>query len=105
MLISNTYDHLRNHAFIYERHKGWRLSPVYDANPTPTEIKPRILSTSITFDDPTASLDAALSVAKDFRIEAARAKEIVKEMKDNEDKSTFIGWDMVLKKFTLKRFK
>ena len=33
------------------------------------------------------------------------AKEIVKEMKDNEDKSTFIGWDMVLKKFTLKKFK
>ena len=83
VLISNTDDHLRNHAFIYERHKGWRLSPVYDANPTPTEIKPRILSTSITFDDPTASLDAALSVAKDFRIEAARAKEIVKEVADS----------------------
>ena len=83
VLISNTDDHLRNNAFIYERHKGWRLSPVYDANPTPTEIKPRILSTSITFDDPTASLDAALSVAKDFRIEAARAKEIVKEVADS----------------------
>tara|TARA_B110000495_G_C22915694_1_gene534867 strand:- start:79 stop:222 length:144 start_codon:yes stop_codon:yes gene_type:complete len=33
------------------------------------------------------------------------AKEIVKQMKEYENKSTFLGWDMVLKKFTLKKFK
>jgi len=27
VLISNTDDHLRNHGFLYERHKGWRGGP------------------------------------------------------------------------------
>lgn len=34
MAISNTDDHLRNHAFIYQIN-GWKLSPVYDINPVP----------------------------------------------------------------------
>jgi serine/threonine-protein kinase HipA len=80
VLISNTDDHLRNHGFIYKRHKGWRLSPAYDMNPTPVEIKPRILSTAIDLDDSTASLDTALSVAKEFRLDKARAHEIVEEV-------------------------
>jgi serine/threonine-protein kinase HipA len=47
VLISNTDDHLRNHAFVYVGTSGWRLSPAYDLNPVPTDIKPRMLSTSI----------------------------------------------------------
>lgn len=27
IMIANTDDHLRNHGFVYERYKGWRLSP------------------------------------------------------------------------------
>lgn len=80
VLISNTDDHLRNHGFLYERHKGWRLSPAYDVNPTSVEIKARLLSTSIDFDDPTASIDLALSVIDDFRIKKTRAQEIIKEV-------------------------
>lgn len=80
ILISNTDDHLRNHAFIYEREKGWRLSPAYDMNPTPIEIKPRILTTAIDLHDRTASLDLALSVARDFRLSLDQAKEIIKEV-------------------------
>jgi serine/threonine-protein kinase HipA len=80
VLISNTDDHLRNHGFLYERHKGWRLSPAYDINPTPVEIKARMLSTSIDHDDPTASIDLALSVIDEFRIKKARALEIIKEV-------------------------
>jgi len=80
VLISNTDDHLRNHGFLYERHKGWRLSPAYDLNPTPIEIKGCLLSTPISFDDPTASIDLALSVVDDFRIKKTRALEIVKEV-------------------------
>ena len=38
VLISNTDDHLRNHGFLYERAKGWRLSPAYDLNPVPVEV-------------------------------------------------------------------
>ncbi len=80
ILISNTDDHLRNHGFIYERHTGWRLSPAYDMNPTPAEIKPRILTTAINLNDSTASLDLALSVAKDFRLSQGQAKAIIKEV-------------------------
>lgn len=80
VLISNTDDHLRNHGFLYVRHKGWRLSPAYDVNPTPIEIKARMLSTSIDYDDPTASIDLALSVINEFRIKQTRALEIIKEV-------------------------
>ncbi|MCW8452617.1 type II toxin-antitoxin system HipA family toxin [Legionella quinlivanii] len=80
ILISNTDDHLRNHGFLYERHKGWRLSPAYDVNPTPVEIKARILSTSIDYDNPLASIDLALSVIQEFRITKVRAIEIIKEV-------------------------
>ena len=48
ILISNTDDHLRNHGFLYEGQAGWRLSPAYDLNPAPTDIKSRNLSTAIT---------------------------------------------------------
>lgn len=80
ILISNTDDHLRNHGFLYERYKGWRLSPAYDVNPTPIEVKSRVLSTSINFEDPTASIDLALSVIEDFRIEKHRSIKIIKEV-------------------------
>lgn len=98
VLISNTDDHLRNHGFLYERHKGWRLSPAYDINPTPTEIKARLLSTSIDFDDPTASIDLALSVIDDFRINKTRAKEIIKEVTE-----VVSQWQAVAARFGLSK--
>lgn len=33
-LVCNTDDHLRNHGFLLTP-KGWRLSPMFDVNPTP----------------------------------------------------------------------
>lgn len=80
IMVSNTDDHLRNHGFIYERHKGWRLSPAYDINPTPIEIAPRILTTSIDFYDNSASLETAMRVAKDFRLKKEEALFIIKEV-------------------------
>lgn len=80
VMISNTDDHLRNHGFIYEQKKGWRLSPAYDMNPTPLEIKAHILTTAIDFDDTTASLETALSVSKEFRLSDNRAREIIDEV-------------------------
>lgn len=80
ILISNTDDHLRNHGFVYERHRGWRLSPAYDMNATPAEVKPRILTTTIDLYDGTASLDLALSVAEDFRLSPNEARTIIKEV-------------------------
>lgn len=80
IMVSNTDDHLRNHGFIYERHKGWRLSPAYDINPTPIEIAPRTLTTSIDFYDSSASLETAMRVAKDFRLKKEEALYIIKEV-------------------------
>jgi serine/threonine-protein kinase HipA len=80
ILISNVDDHLRNHAFVYSGISGWRLSPAYDLNPTPTDIKPRILSTAIDLIDPSASLDVAVSVAHYFDLDNSQVKKIFKEV-------------------------
>jgi serine/threonine-protein kinase HipA len=80
ILISNTDDHLRNHGFLYEGSDGWSLSPAYDLNPVPTDIKPRILTTTINEDDGTASLALAMSVAKYFELDSAKAREIAKQV-------------------------
>lgn len=74
VLISNTDDHLRNHGFLYSGPTGWRLSPAYDLNPVPVDVKPRILTTAINEDDNTASLDVAMSVAPYFELDNARAR-------------------------------
>ena len=74
VLISNTDDHLRNHGFLYQGPAGWRLSPAYDLNPVPVDIKPRILTTAINEDDNTASLDVAMGVAPYFELDDARAR-------------------------------
>lgn len=74
ILISNTDDHLRNHGFLYEGPGGWRLSPAYDLNPVPVDIKPRILSTAINEDDTTASLGLAMEVAGYFELDAGEAR-------------------------------
>jgi len=80
VMISNVDDHLRNHAFLYSGTSGWRLSPAYDLNPTPTDIKPRILSTAIDLLDPTASVEIALDVAHYFSLNTSEAKEILKKV-------------------------
>ncbi len=76
ILVSNTDDHLRNHGFLYEIGKGWRLSPAYDLNPVPTDVGPRILSTYIDEFDGTASLDQALATAEYYGLDPEQARRI-----------------------------
>lgn len=81
ILASNTDDHLRNHGVLYAGRRGWRLSPAFDLNPVPVDIRPRMLTTTITMDhDPTASLDMALEVAGDFALKPPAAKTIAREV-------------------------
>jgi serine/threonine-protein kinase HipA len=80
ILISNTDDHLRNHAFLYTGPDGWRLAPAYDLNPVPTDIKPRILTTAIDLDDGSASLDLAMSVVGYFELDKEKAHVIAAEV-------------------------
>lgn len=80
ILISNTDDHLRNHGFLYQGPTGWRLSPAYDLNPLPTNIKPRILSTAINEEDTTASLAVAMEVAGYFQLDAKKSRDIAAQV-------------------------
>jgi serine/threonine-protein kinase HipA len=79
ILISNSDDHLRNHGFLYAP-GGWKLAPVYDLNPTPIDIKPRILTTTITEVDGTASLELALETAEHYKLTPDQAKSIVRDV-------------------------
>ncbi len=80
ILISNTDDHLRNHGFLWAGPTGWRLSPAYDLNPVPADIKPRVLTTAIDLDDPTASLGLALQVAGYFELALYEAGRIAAQV-------------------------
>jgi serine/threonine-protein kinase HipA len=81
ILISNTDDHLRNHGFLFPATAGWRLSPAYDLNPMPIDIKPRVLSTEIDFGNATASVELALNIAGYFELNHDKALDIVSEVK------------------------
>lgn len=82
ILISNTDDHLRNHGFLYSGPAGWRLSPAYDLNPVPVDIRPRVLSTAIDLYDGTASVELAKSVAGYFELSQAEARPIIAEARE-----------------------
>jgi serine/threonine-protein kinase HipA len=82
ILISNTDDHLRNHGFLWTGSAGWQMSPAYDLNPVPVDIKPRVLTTAITLDDGTASLKLAYEVAAYFELTAKDARALAREVGD-----------------------
>jgi serine/threonine-protein kinase HipA len=65
-LISNVDDHLRNHGFLWLGKTGWSLSPAYDLNPVPTDLKARVLTTNIDLDEGTCSIDLLEAAAEYF---------------------------------------
>jgi serine/threonine-protein kinase HipA len=80
VLISNADDHLRNHGFLYDTaNRGWRLSPAYDLNPVPRDVKPPFLSTFIDEKDNAASLELVLSTAGYYGLTPADKRQIVGE--------------------------
>jgi serine/threonine-protein kinase HipA len=80
VLVSNVDDHLRNHGFLWLSKNGWSLSPAYDLNPTPTDVKARILTTNIDLDEGTCSIDLVESVADFFGIALPVARQIIREV-------------------------
>lgn len=80
ILISNVDDHGRNHGFLWQDRGGWVLSPAYDLNPVPVDVKARVLSTNISLDEATCDLGLALSVAEYFGLKSANAVAIVTEV-------------------------
>jgi len=79
ILVSNTDDHLRNHGFLRDA-RGWRLSPAFDMNPCPVDVKRRIHVLAINEVDNTASLEIARNVAPQFGLSKDDAQNIVMEV-------------------------
>lgn len=79
MLVSNTDDHLRNHAFL-KAPQGWYLSPAFDMNPCPVDVRPRVHALAIDEADPTASIETALAIAVRFGLPANEARAIAHEV-------------------------
>lgn len=80
VMVSNTDDHLRNHGFLRVDPGGWTLSPAYDINPTPPDIKARILTTNINLDDGTCSIELLRSVAEEFSLKLAVADGLIRDV-------------------------
>ncbi|NTW55628.1 MAG: HipA domain-containing protein, partial [Chlorobiaceae bacterium] len=80
VLISNVDDHLRNHGFLMTSRHGWILSPVFDLNPTPQDLKPRILSTAIDLEDGTCSIGLVRDVAHYFGLQKGDADRMISDI-------------------------
>ncbi len=80
VMISNVDDHLRNHGFLWSGQGGWVLSPAYDLNPTPVDIKARILTTNIDLDEGTCSVELLQDTAEFFGLGARQAHAIIREV-------------------------
>jgi serine/threonine-protein kinase HipA len=75
--VSNTDDHLRNHGFLLSN-DGWHLSPAYDINPIESGTG---LKLNISEDDNALDLDLAMEVHEYFRLDGAKANEIIENVK------------------------
>ena len=92
MAVSNTDDHLRNHAFIFTKN-GWRLSPLYDVNPVPYGDE---LSLNVDEEDNSINIDLAIEASVRFGISetdaTTYAKNILSVVKENwEKRATALG--------------
>lgn len=93
MAISNTDDHLRNHAFIYNL-GGWLLSPVYDINPVPYGNE---LSLLVDERDCSISFELAINTAHHFSLTKNQAEQIV----DNVANIVINNWEAMAKKYNI----
>lgn len=80
--VSDTDNHLRNHGFLYADPDGWALSPAYDLNPIPVDVKPQVLSITIDVDDQTASIKLVFEVAPYFEFADQTARKIARSVAD-----------------------
>ena len=80
VLVSNVDDHLRNHGFLWEGREGWRLSPAFDLNPTPVDVRERTLTTSIDLEDGTCDLGLVLDVAPYFGLGGQEARSLIRSV-------------------------
>jgi len=80
VLVSNVDDHLRNHGFLWRGKTGWALSPAYDLNPVPADLKARVLTTNIDLEEATCSIDLLEAAAGYFALSLPDARSILKQV-------------------------
>lgn len=80
VLVSNVDDHLRNHGFLRIDKSGWTLSPAYDLNPVPADLKARVLTTNIDLEEGTCSIDLLEASADYFALSLDEARAIIKQV-------------------------
>lgn len=95
MAVSNTDDHLRNHAFILKK-SGWALSPLYDVNPVPYGDE---LSLNVDENDNSISIPLAIETAYHFGIKESDAINMAKEITDTVKNN----WEELAKKYGIPR--
>lgn len=95
MAITNTDDHLRNHAFILTP-TGWVLSPLFDVNPVPYGDE---LSLNVNEDDNRIDIELAIQTAVLFGIgksdAQAYAAQLLETVREN--------WNKIASKYGLSR--
>jgi len=77
VLICCADDHLRNHGFLREP-SGWVLSPAYDLNPVPVDVRPRVHALALDDRSREASLSTVLDVADYFGLRPSRARRLAR---------------------------
>ena len=95
MAVSNTDDHLRNHAFILTE-KGWTLSPLYDVNPVPYGNE---LSLNVDEEDNSIRMDLAVQTAVRFGISVPEAEAYAESIRETVKD----GWASLASKYGLSR--
>lgn len=78
ILVSNTDDHLRNHGFLLDPGRGWRLSEAYDINPVANADG---LKLNITDFDNALDLELAREVAEFFRVSRENTENIIERFR------------------------
>ena len=95
MAVTNTDDHLRNHAFILTS-KGWALSPLYDVNPVPYGDE---LSLLVNDQDNSISVELAIQTAPRFGISKSEAQNYAEDIINIVNNN----WEKLAKQYGLTR--
>ncbi|WP_316157800.1 type II toxin-antitoxin system HipA family toxin [Cupriavidus sp. BIC8F] len=79
LLITNVDDHVQNHGFLHVAHGQWRLAPAFDINPFPDKDQELKLWLDEAY-GPVDSIEAVVSVAGYFRLDAAAVQRVLGEI-------------------------
>lgn len=81
VLVGNSDDHAKNHAFLLNHTGNWKISPAYDLTPSRLRLQPGLRSTSVLGNkNEKIPLGTLLTLADEHQIEGAM--EIIQQVAD-----------------------